>query len=139
MSWTTDLIGGLAAFLDGQGVGTYQPDGTGGSIVLGALPADLDTGIGIVPYNLQPNHILADVTQPVQLWLRGPSMTAVNDLADSIFTVLEGVQGVTLGSMFCPLIFLSSDVPQGVDATGRWERAVNYYIRATRPTASRPD
>lgn len=138
MSWTDDLLDGLADRAATLGLGTWNPDEMTGSIVTGSLPDDVTNGVGILGYNLQPDPTLADVVQPVQFWLRGDA-AFVNDAADRLFDGLHGSTNQTVGGIACPLIALHSDVPHGPDQRGRIERSLNYDIHAMRPTASRPD
>lgn len=137
MSFTTDLIAGLAEWLDAAGAGTWNPDDTS-SIVDGALPDEVEQGIGLTPYNLSADSTVSDVVQPVQLYLRGDAAW-VKETADLVFDEWHGQVERTIGGIRCALIELNSDVPMGVDQRGRTERALNYQIHAHRPTASRPD
>jgi hypothetical protein len=136
MTWTADFIAAVAQRMDDNSIGTWDPDGTTGDIYEGALPSDVDTGIGLTPYNLRAlrTSLEADVVQPVQFWLRGTS-SYVRDTADSIYSAFQGLQRVTFGGAFCVLVSLHSDVPMGVDQSGRFERALNYDFQATRVTA----
>lgn len=143
MTWTSGLIAAVAQRLDDADVGTWAPDTrtppgstVSGIIVAGALPAEAESGIGLTPYSLtnRYNSLIADVTQPIQFWLRG-TLSYVDDTADAIFTALNGLRDVTLGDVHCVLIELHSDMPQGVDRNGRLERAVNYDFWAMRQTA----
>lgn len=138
MSWEADLLGGLATWCQQQGLGTYRPDAVGGTIVLGSLPDEIDQGIGVRGYNQQPDPALSDVVQPIQFLLRGDEAWC-RDTAGALFDGLHGVTGMVPGGIDCPLITQHSDVPLGPDQRGRYERAVNYDVWATRPTASRTD
>lgn len=138
MSWTEDLVTGLAEDLDAQSIGTWDQGGFTGNVFDTSIPDSPDDAIGITPYSLAPDHDLADVVQPVQFWLRG-SQQFVTATADALFDRYEGVTGMVFAGIHCPLIVLNSDARMGMDANGRYERAVNYYFSAMRPTASRPD
>lgn len=138
MSWTDDLLGGIASVIAELGVGSYDPTGDTGNITLGAVDDEPDNAIGLQPYNLQADPAMADVTQPVQIWVRG-DQAWVKATADAIFDGLHGAINQTFGGVACPLVYLYSDVPQGIDQRGRTQRALNYYVQAMRPTASRPD
>lgn len=139
MSFTTDLANGVAEYLAANGIGTWDPDAIGTStLVRGPLPSELAAGVGITPYNLQPDHSLSDVVQPVQLLIRG-DLDFVDDTADAIFDVFEGAVNLTLNGIRVPAVTLYSDVRMGVDGNGRHERALNYYLAAMRPSAHRFD
>ncbi|HVW81301.1 MAG TPA: minor capsid protein [Mycobacteriales bacterium] len=139
MTWTGQIEDGLARLLNDKGVAVYEPDGFDGNIILGALPDEIDTGIGVQAYDLQPDHLLSDVVQPVQLFLRGATKADAQALFDSCFDALEGVVNVTVGGIPVSLIELNSSVPLGIDGKGRTELTVNYYLSAQRQTASRLD
>lgn len=137
MSFTEDLVAGLAEWLDNAGAGTWNPDDAG-TIYDGPLPDEADNGIGLTPYNLTADSDVSDVVQPVQLYLRGDP-TWVKQTADLIFDEWHGQVERTVAGIRCALIALHSDVPLGIDDRGRTQRALNYDIHAHRPTASRPD
>lgn len=134
MSWTDDLLAGVAQRLDTAGLGAWDPDGTTGSIYEGSLPPDV-AGVGLTPYNLtnRRTSLTGEVTQPIQFFLRG-TRAWVSQTADGIYSALNGLRDVEVGGVHVVLISLYSDVPMGVDQTGRHERAVNYDFWATRTT-----
>jgi hypothetical protein len=137
--WTGDLLTAVAQRLDDAGIGTWDPDGTTGSIVHGALPDEIDNGIGLTAYNLtnRRTSLSGEVTQPIQFFLRG-TLAQVEQAADDLYAAFNGLRDTTLGSTRLTLIELHSDVPMGIDQRGRIERAVNYDFWATRTTAQTP-
>lgn len=151
MSWTDDLLTGLAEHLDAAGVGQWQPAGaytTGDPppITLRALPDAFDRAYALSYYTEVETEDagLSDVTAGVQLRSRGSTDPAdVEDLADAVWEVLHGARMVTLGSaprlVHTSLIYRRSTALLGADRTGRFERACNYYVTASRPNVHRPD
>jgi hypothetical protein len=138
VTWTRQLLDGIGGRITDLAIGTYDPTDTAGDVVLGSLPPELDHGIALRAYGQQPDHQLADVVQPVQMWLRG-TLAYVTDTADALFDGFEGVERLVLGGISVPWVELYSDLGQGVDQSGREERALNFYFHAMRTTASRPD
>lgn len=136
MSWTDDLVAGVAQRLDDQNLGTWDPGGSAGSIYEGAIPPNVSQGIGLTPYNLtnQRTALTGEVTQPIQVYLRG-SRSWVAATADGIYTAFNGLRNIEIGGVHCALISLYSDAPMGVDDHGRYERAINYDFWAMRVTA----
>lgn len=136
MSWTADLLAAVAQRLDDNSIGTWDPDGHTGTIYEGAIPPDVTEGIGLTPYSLtnRRTSLTGEVTQPVQFWLRG-TQSWVRSAADGIYSAFNGLRDVDINGVHCVLIELHSDIPMGVDQSGRYERAVNYDFWANRITA----
>ena len=146
MGWTHDLIEALAADMAARGIGTYNPAGYTGTeskpIYLGPIPPEVDEAIGLTPYSGVDDPVIADVIQPIQMWLRGPrdaGRGSVNATADAIFDAYHGASRLTFGAVQAALVTRQSAVPMGTDEQDRAERSDNYYFTAMRPTASRPD
>lgn len=138
MSFTDDLLTGLAkdtARIDGC---TWSPDTAAGNIYLGPIPDATDSGVGLTPYGLQADTTLADATQPVQFWIRGTD-EFVKQVADALFDRHHGATHRIIGGVDVTTSALNSDALMGVDGKGRRERAVNYYFSVIAPTTYRPD
>jgi hypothetical protein len=151
MSWTEDLLVGLAEHLDAAGVGQWQPTGAYAAdspppIALRTLPERFDRAYALGAYvevELEDAG-LGDVTVGVQLRSRGTTEPDVcDDVADAAWNLLHGAQMLTLGSgpaaVHTSLIYRRSTALLGVDKNGRYERACNYFIHASRPNSHRPD
>ncbi|MFB4320671.1 minor capsid protein [Actinomadura sp. 21ATH] len=151
MSWTEDLLAGLAAHLAAQGVGQWQPAGayttaTPPPITLRTLPDAFDRAYAIGAYvevELEDAG-LSDVTVGVQVRSRGTTdPDSVEEAADAVWGVLHGARMLTLGTgdarVYTSLIYRRSTALLGVDRQGRYERSCSYFIHASRPNAYRPD
>jgi len=134
MGWSNDLYVGLKADLVTRGV--TKP------LYYGAIPSEVDDAIGYIPYTGVDDPQLADVVQPIQLWLRGArgaGRAGIDATGDALFSAYHGVSMLTLGAVRVSLIERKSAVPMGTDSQDRAEAAHNYYFTAMRPTGSRPD
>lgn len=145
MSWTDDLIDGLAQFLADQGIGTWSPGvvpdpaATSPVIVYGAVPDKPDVAIGLTPYLLQADPNDEAVTQPVQIWVRGTTdIRSVTAIADAVYQSLHGRAGLVFGSTIVDLAYLKSEVPIGIDGNRRRMQSLNYYFQTDRANASLP-
>lgn len=129
MSWQTDLIDGLARDLDTAGVGTYDPDGTAGNIVQGAIPAAPDQVVGITSYRVAPDDPAHPTTEVrVQFYLRAPYIGALNDLDATVDAVVNGMTDRGYGQAHVTQARSWSSVPMGRDDHDRPERALNYRL-----------
>lgn len=148
--WTNRLLVGLAELLDERGVARWQP--TGAYAAAGAPPVFLralgdkpDAAVALAAYG-DPDYEdagLSDVIQGVQIRTRANTPDAVDDLADAIWEEIHGAEMLRLGTapnvIATTLIRRRSTAALGRDAAGRFERADNYYVNASRPNANRPD
>jgi hypothetical protein len=144
VSWTDDLLTGVAAWLADLGVGTWAPDdpveGQTRPFIDGALPEAPDVAAGLTAYSAVDDPAMADTLQPIQFMLRGTQdPKIVREFGDDIYDVLHGATGLVLGGVHVPLVYRQSCPPMGIDSSGRLLVAHNYYFEAMRPTASRPD
>lgn len=141
MSFTTDLLTGLATDLNAQGLATYN-GGAGGNVFLKALPTTPDRAVALTAYAATDEAAENLSTIRVQFWFRGnPNVaTDVDDLADSVFMWLQGLQGRTYGSVFVAQAFRVSSIQLGVDGSKRSERSDNYSLICNLPsTSGRPE
>ncbi|MFD9146205.1 minor capsid protein [Streptomyces diastaticus] len=137
MSYTTDLLDGVARLLDAADVGTYRPTGAYApgetAITIAAMPPTPDRVICLTDYPVEDSPALTDTTTGVQVRTRaGADPREVADLADAVHDVLHGSGRHRWGDAVVSLVYRTSAAPLGTDATGRHERTANYYVRANR-------
>jgi hypothetical protein len=145
MGYTNDLLDGLAQTVAAAGIATYRSDGTAYLTTETALsfknmPDQPDKAIVLTGYGTQdsPNQALGQ--ERVQFWFRGPAADArvVDDLADSVFLLLQGATHLQFGTCHVIQILRISTIPGGQDESRRWERTDNYAIDVNPPaTANR--
>lgn len=142
MGWTDDLLTGICTDMAAAGIANYDPttavEQQTNPISVGPVTDQPDNQIGLQPALITPDPAMSDVVQMVQFWIRGDD-AYVKATADAIFDRYEGAVQVTFNGVTCSLIHLHSDAQMGLDQRGRRERALQYDVTATRPTASRPD
>lgn len=130
----SEVLTGIAEFLDGEGVGVWRPEGTYTSdevaVTLKSLPAAPDNAVAVAAYHVGDDLVLPDVEVLLQLRFRAArgSRTAVDDLADSAFDVLHGRHMFSAGALTVQRARRLSVAPLGADDNGREERADNYAL-----------
>ncbi|MFI1182612.1 minor capsid protein [Streptomyces sp. NPDC020799] len=137
MSYTSDLLDGLARLLHEHGVGTYRPEGTYApgetTIAIATTPPAPDRIICLAAYPVTDSAVLTDTTTGVQVRTRaGADPREVDGLDDAVFDVLHGSGPHLFGSVRVQLVYRVSAAPIGADASGRMERTSNFYVRAHR-------
>ncbi|WP_053913661.1 minor capsid protein [Streptomyces sp. TP-A0875] len=137
MSYTSDLLDGVARLLAEAGVGTYRPDGVYGpddtAITIATVPPTPDRVICLTDYPVEDSAALTDTITGVQVRTRaGPDPREVADLDDAAHDVLQGSGPHPWGDAYVSLIYRTSAAPLGPDANGRHERTANYYARGNR-------
>ncbi|MFF4701247.1 minor capsid protein [Streptomyces chattanoogensis] len=137
MSYTVDLLDGLACLLDTARVGRYRPDGTYApgetAITIAATPPAPDRVICLSAYPVTDSAVLTDTTTGIQVRTRaGADPREVDALDDAVHEVLHASGPYTFRSVRVQLISRASATPIGADASGRMERSANYYARAHR-------
>lgn len=143
--YTSDLLLGLAQYLDANGVGVYKPTGYLASdtgIFLKGLPDAPDRAISITTYATSDMVKIAQTTVRVQLWLRGvPNNTLdVDDLGDQLFALLQGMENRDFGSAHVIQAYRISSGQLGTDTNNRSQRSDNYQFDLNvPPTSGRPD
>lgn len=143
MGYTTDLLTGLAEHLAANAIGTWNPTGvyTSGQtgIVMRVVPQTPDAVIVLAPYSVADDPTLSDSITGVQVRTREPGADPrpTDDLADSIFNLLHGAQGLTWGGVKVQLVTRENYTPLGQDANERHERSDNYYVHTWRPSPHR--
>lgn len=151
MSWTSDLLTGLAEHLAAQGVGTFNPTGVYASgqtgIYYAVMPPGDETDPGwdraIVLTDYDPNggNNSGDVAPRVQVRCRGlrNDPLSATTIRDAVYDAIDGLAHVTFGSVEVSGINHISGVPMGIDGNDRHERSDNYDIQARRVTALRTE
>lgn len=144
MSFTGDVLKGLAAYLAAGGVGTYQPSGaypsgTADPIFLGDMPGTPDRLIVLTAYPVDDDPSLSDSTVGIQVRTRGAAGSAgsVDSLDDAVFERLHGARGITAGAVHIVQVHRRSGAPMGIDGNRRHGRTSNYYVTAWRPSQHR--
>lgn len=145
MSWTGDLLTGLATYLAAGGVGTWSaagayPANTDGAIFLQDVPGSPDRLIVLSDYLVDDDPSLSDSVTGLQVRTRGlPSSPAsVDDLEAAVFDRLHGAHGLTLSTgVRINSIVRRSGTRLGVDGNRRHERSSNYLVTAHRPSQHR--
>ncbi|MFD7508121.1 minor capsid protein [Streptomyces sp. NPDC059853] len=137
MTYTSDLLDGVARLLDAEGVGTYRPDGiyaaVDTAIVIADMPPDPDRVICLSAYPVEDSPALTDTVTGVQVRTRASTdPRAVVDLDDQALDVLGGSGPHAWGAARVQLIYRQSAADIGADQLGRRERASNFYALAHR-------
>lgn len=138
MSWTSDLVAGVAELLAAANVGAWSTTGTYTDgqvpIVAGMLPQTPDRAIGLTPYPVETTPGLIDVTVGLQVRCRGTTdLRDVQDLDDAVYDALHGATPGNVRGVLVAQIFWQSGTPLGADQLARLEHSSNYYIQASRP------
>ncbi|WP_026923292.1 minor capsid protein [Glycomyces arizonensis] len=145
MSWTSDLLVGIAETLAAAGVGVWRPDGLYTTDEVGVFIAYMPPGgatgpdrcIVLTDYDPAGGNSAGDVTPRVQVRCRGARNDPVSaiDLASDARDALDGLAFVTFGQVTVSQINHINGTPMGVDGNGRHERSDNYDIQAQRTSA----
>ncbi|BAL85465.1 hypothetical protein AMIS_2450 [Actinoplanes missouriensis 431] len=142
--WTSRLVVGCAEHLQAAGVGVWRPGGSYTAdevaIVMLDIPARPDRLITLAPYVVASPPGMADVTQGLQIRVRGTTdPRAAADIGDAIFDLLDSAEGLTWGGIPVVQVWRQSYTSLGRDSASRWEISHNYYVQAMRPTPNRTD
>lgn len=144
--WTSRLLTGLAELLATGGAGTWRASGAytaaETAIVIRAIPQDPDRIITLAAYPIGSDLPgMADHTVGVQVRCRGvpDDPRDVEDLADTVFELLDSYGRGTVGTIPVVDIVRRSYTSLGQDVNRRWETSSNYYVEAMRPTTNRTD
>lgn len=137
MTYSTDLVEGLAELLAAGGLGVYRPealyDPAETGIVLAVMPPDPDRAICLTDYPVEDTD-QPDAITAIQIRMRaGPDPRAVSALADDVFDLLHNRRHYRVRGIHIALSWRNSQAWIGQDAHGRMEIAANFYLRTTRP------
>lgn len=147
MTWTADLLTGIAEHLHAESVGTWNPAGvyTAGQtgIYIAVMPpgsatsSSHDKAIVLTDYDPNGGNSGGDVFPRLQVRCRGTRNDPLSVLAikDAVRDALEGLASIQFGQVTVSGINHSSGVPLGIDGNGRHERSDNYQIQARRESA----
>jgi hypothetical protein len=145
VSVETDLVTGLAQYLNDHGAGTYRP--TGGyqanetAIVFGELPSTPDRVIALTVYGSLDEGLVPLSQMRVQFMFRGkPNDTLdAGEVAGPVFDLVQGLEHLQCGTAHIDLAQRVSRVTLGADENGRQLRSDNYALDVDMPaTAGRP-
>jgi hypothetical protein len=148
MSFTSDLLTGLAQYLADAGVGltyradpqdVYLPDETG--IFLGLYPTKPDRVVCLTAYVTSDEAKVALSHIRVEAALRGVVNDSldVHDLGDVVFTVLQGAEDLTFGAAHVVQALRVISASGGVDDNKRSQRSDSYELDLDVPlTPGRP-
>ena len=145
MTFTAQLLTGLAEHLDTHGVARWRPTtaylASETAIVLGGLTPAPDRQIALTPYLEHDHASIDDSLVAVQMRLRGTpgSLTSCTDLADAVFDLLHGATNLLLGGITVTQVLRKSTAPLGVDENDRHEWSENYHLTLARPGEHRTD
>lgn len=142
MSFSEDLLNGLAAFLAAAGAGTYRSGGAYAAgetgIFFAAMPQTPDRAIVLSDYPVTDDPSLSDSVVGVQVRCRGGAdWHDVKAIADAVFDVLHGKTAFDAGTVRVVQALRRSGAPLGRDDSNRWEHSDNYYLTVHRPSANR--
>lgn len=144
MSFTNDLLAGLAAQMETAGVALYREDFSSyaagdTAVVLSLMPQSPDRCVALTAYSAVDAVESSWSTIPVQFRFRGnvSDPTDVTNFADDVFQAIHGLTNLTFGSAHLVQILRKSTVPLGQDDSRRWQRSDNYYADINAPTTAR--
>lgn len=142
MGYTTDLLAGIASYLEEQGVGDWSPGvapATGTLIAVEETPQGPDRVITLTEYQVTDDSALSDATIGLNVALRGDvnDTASVLDMRDAVFNALHGLEHFTVGApgseVRLNLVWRTSQTKLPPDENGRRRRSENYYMRVNRP------
>lgn len=141
MSWTSDLLTGVAERLAAENVGSWNPTGVYTSsqvgIFIATMPPAPDRCIVLTDYDPAGGISGGDVTPRLQVRCRGSEHDPISVIAlkDAVREAIEGLDAIAFGTVTVSGINHLSGTPMGIDANGRHERSDNYTILARRTSA----
>jgi hypothetical protein len=146
MSFTSDLLTGLAQYLADAGIGvTYRTStpylATETGVVFGLYPTSPDRCIALTAYVATDEPKVALSRIRVEFALRGAVNDSldVHDLGDAIFNALQGAEDLTFGTARVVQALRVISASGGVDANKRSMRSDSYSIDVDTPlTPGRP-
>ncbi|MFF3092266.1 minor capsid protein [Streptomyces cyaneofuscatus] len=137
MTYTVDLLEGLAELMAAEGLGVYRPDdpiNPGETpIVLGAMPEEPARVYVLTPYPVEDTDTTDAITAVQIRYRAGPDLREVWGLADGAFQLLHERRRYRLRDVYVALSWRESAGLMGQDTHGRHELTSNFYFRTTRP------
>jgi len=139
-----DLLDGIAQLIATAGIATYSTTGTYTSgqtgIFFKIVNSTPDRIVTLTAYQISDDPSVPLSKLGVQVRCRGlQDPRDVDELGDSIFTILHGLTNVMFGSVHVIQCFRQSSITLGQDDLKRWDRADSYYLDVDVPaTVLRP-
>jgi hypothetical protein len=141
----TDLLLGIAQYLNDVGAATYRPTGgylaTDTAIVFGELPTSPDRVVAITVYGSDDEGQVPLSQMRVQFMFRGkPNNTLdAGEVAGPVFEHMQGLEHLQCGAAHINLAQRVSRITLGADENKRQLRSDNYALDVDMPaTAGRP-
>lgn len=136
-----DLLDGIAQMIAAAGIAAYNKSGVYAAsdtgIFFKVVNPTPDRIVTLTAYQVSDNTTMPETRFGVQVRVRGlQDPRDVDELGDSIFTLLHGLTGVQFGSVTAEQVLRQSSITLGQDASKRWERADAYYVDAGLPPSS---
>lgn len=144
MSFTKDLLFGVAEHLDAEGVGVWDLAGyqdSDNGIFIDSLPTKPDTAIALAAYPVDDTGGDGDVTVGLQVRFRSAPGDRLNikEVIDGCYDALQNLNGAEFGGIPVVRVWQQSGAPLGTDGNNRLEVSRNYYIQLTRDTPHTED
>lgn len=139
-----DLHDGLARWLAGQQLVTYDPDGTGDTdVFFDLMPDSPDTAVALTVYGGAPIDSKLPYDSPnVQVRTRSTAAdrSTARARAWALYRALHGLGPIDLadGTRLLSCIAQQSPASLGQDETGRLEYVVNLALETYAPSDHRP-
>lgn len=131
MTTISDLVTGLAQWLDNEGLADYkhsEPYGPADrAVTIKTLPSSPDNALAIFPYGVTDARVLPNLEVRVQLRFRSAgSRLSVDQWADAVAAKLHWAHHLKLGDITVQRAERTIIAPFGPDDNGREERADSY-------------
>ncbi|RZD85282.1 minor capsid protein [Streptomyces albidoflavus] len=132
-----DLLDGLARYLHGLGLVTYDPDGLTGDLYVETMPPAPDQAVALALYEGAPPQARDDADTPrLQVRVRGTADPRVSRArCTALYRALHGLAGVELpdGTHLALAAARGTPAPMGTDNAGRHEHVVNLDLDVAGP------
>lgn len=131
MTTISDLVAGLAQWLDDEGLADYKPTdpyvSNDRAVTIKSLPTNPDDALAIFPYGVTDARVLPNMEIRVQLRFRSAgSRLSVDQWADSVAEKLHWAHYLKFGDVTVQRAERTIIAPFGPDDNGREERADSY-------------
>ncbi|WP_349862671.1 minor capsid protein [Leifsonia sp. WHRI 6310E] len=144
MSYTTDVLEGMAADIDAAGLGVYRgPDGQFArdeevrAIVFSRMPEFPDEAIVLTRFGDHPAELAINEAE-IQIRYRVRSPLAGERLADDLRDLFHDRTHVTYGAALFNRIKQAGFGPLGVDTNDRYEYSHNFVLTGNRYRTNSP-
>lgn len=138
-----NLLDGVALYLAGLDLLTYDPTGTAGDTFIETLPPAPAEAVGLWLYGAgeQDSRNGYD-TRSLQVRVRGTADPRVSRRrAEALYGALHGLAGLELpdGTWLVLAVAQQAPAPIGTDGSGRHEHTVSVRLDVANPTTHRTD